>query len=182
MVSPPKVEPISLKMAKDWTKFESDRDDELFNLIITAARQRLESWLGLSFITQAIRVVFFNYESEIELPYGPIQSITSVKRKYKEEIETLTENDDYHVVGSCPGLFRSIHPVRRWNTEVGRVPYEYIVTYTTGYGDEPEDVPAGIRAAMLDLVANAHENRNSTEIYLSRRIKEKVREYKQFFA
>lgn len=74
------TEPVTLAEAKQWCKIELDITEEntLLTQLITAARKQLEGYLCISLVDKTVTAVFRNELGNIELPYGPVKSITSV--------------------------------------------------------------------------------------------------------
>ena len=102
LVTGPTTEPITEEEAKSWAKIDTDDDDALVSALIAAVRSSAEQYLRRSLITQTwmltldlqqsmmndtlpegswnlpISVLYGGLTREIELPKGPVQSITSV--------------------------------------------------------------------------------------------------------
>lgn len=68
-------EPLTLEAAKAYMKIDYDTDDELISTMITAAREQLEKFTGLSFIPKFLTVQLRNECGGIEIPYGPVYDI-----------------------------------------------------------------------------------------------------------
>lgn len=65
-------EPVTVELAKSWGKIEQDEDDELIEELITAAREVLEGFTGIGFITRTITATINNANGGFQLPYGPV--------------------------------------------------------------------------------------------------------------
>src|SRR4051812_47778980 len=81
-------EPVSLQVMKDYLRLEGfmgeessasefDFDDNLILEMLVAARQKAEKFCGVSIVFHSWKVLMTNCAGDSELPYGPIQSITS---------------------------------------------------------------------------------------------------------
>ena len=71
----PVDEPVTLAECKQYMKIDYDEDDELITEMITAAREELEKFTGLSFIPKLLTVQLRNECGGIEVPYGPVYDI-----------------------------------------------------------------------------------------------------------
>lgn len=156
----PDVEPIDISTAMSDLKLDADNTESNLLLIwIQAARELVETRTGRSLITQT-RVIKFDtfpcYDS-IYLTHGPVQSVTSVK--YIDEAgneQTLNASSYWLDLDSdVPRIVvKESWPQIRLNQ-----PNAVIITYVCGYGDEPDNVPAALRSAILLYLAHLYKNR-----------------------
>lgn len=142
------AEPITLAQAKLHMRIDPDdtSQDSLIDTYITANRQYLEKYLNLSLIPK--EGLTYNFKRGCTcttkycyIPYGPVTSF-EVKDKSGE---TLT----YENLGSeeFPKLC---------------VYKDAYITYNAGYADG--EVPEQIQLALLMMVADSYENRESTVV------------------
>lgn len=134
------TEPVSLADAKLWMRIvDYTSDDALITSVIKSSRILLEQYTGLSFGTKTIETTF-DITKESELPYGPVQSVTSVYRRDDESWTLMTANSDYWLINDTlkvayPGLYK--------------------VTYQAGYTTLPE----GLKTDIKVITAWQYENR-----------------------
>jgi uncharacterized phiE125 gp8 family phage protein len=170
------VEPISVSDVNGWLALNTNPIRT--SMLIKTARDRAERYMHRAMNTQswrmsrdlwpggsvdwwdawhAIRTEAGHYY--IELPYAPLQSVTSVKTYDIDDTATTITVDDVFIVDTDaqPGrlILRTGQP---WPVDTRRGVRVEIV-YVAGYGDDPEDVPAEFRQGMLQHVAWMHENR-----------------------
>lgn len=79
----PFEEPVTLAEVKDWLTIDQDYtgDDELLNELITSNRERMEKYLNISLVDRNGLIYSKDFDvckSRLELPYGPVDSVTSV--------------------------------------------------------------------------------------------------------
>lgn len=96
------TEPVSSAEAKLFCKVTGTGDDTLFTMLIKQARETLEQKCNISLGEKTYTAEWDKVPKTgiIELPYGPVKSITSVTLKYEDSTEadeTLDLNDDYFV-------------------------------------------------------------------------------------
>ena len=89
VITAPTVEPISLAEAKRQCVVEHDLDDALLTLLVSVAREHGESLTRRSWAPQTLELTLTGFPSSasyIELPYGPVSGLLSIKY--------LVANDD----------------------------------------------------------------------------------------
>jgi uncharacterized phiE125 gp8 family phage protein len=126
------AEPVTVQEAKLFCKVTGTGDDALFSMFIRQARENLEQDCGVSIAEKTLISEWDKIPSNgiIQLPYGPVKSITAVTIKYEDSTdadETLDLNDDYFVTKTPWSELRvgylSVYSRARLRVE-----------YITGYG------------------------------------------------
>lgn len=137
------TEPVTLQEAKDWCKIEVSDDDTLIEELIVSARKQCEGFLCISLVDKTVSAVLNNSLGNIELPYGPIKTITSIT---DSEGTVLVANDTYKLRGF---EFKKLESPCN----------EYLeAVYTTGY----TTIPDNFKTAVLQQIAFLYENRGDT--------------------
>jgi len=157
---------ISIQQLKDWGKIPSGAEDHLIDQIIKSVRQLQEEWTGRSFILKTLTV---NWEKadfrEIELPFGPIRTITSIKRVYEDGTlsSALTEGTDFYLSGMD---FQTVHLYTRWQS-AGKIITGLRATYTCGHGTGTGllPLPEPIIGTMWRHVTTDILQRDDLEVY-----------------
>lgn len=169
----PAIEPITLAQAKVQCRIDDDitSEDDLITDMIVAARRHCEKYSKRAFITQTIQhnldaFPFWRNWSLIGPPIQmlkpPVQSVVSLQ--YYDESGTLQTFDPtlYTFDGfSQPGRIVR-NEIQPWPI-VAFVPNAVQITAIHGYGDDPTDVPATIRKAILLHLAWQYRNRGDQE-------------------
>lgn len=151
------TEPVTVQEAKDWMKVDLTDDDTLITELITVARKQVEGYLCISLVPKNITAILNNSQGGIELPYGPVASITSVK---DEDDVTLTETDDYVLQGED---YKTI-----------KTPYDYLkVVYVTAANIEH-------KTGVLQQILYLYENRGDVNAgQLSPMVKMTLKPYRR---
>lgn len=175
----PQAEPVTLDEAKTHLRVTDSNDDAYITTLIKVARRMCERYAGVSFITQT-RVVKLDHfptclTSEIELPYGPVISISgsdtagtpnALGISYVDEdgaTQTLALNTDYYL-DSHSDIPR-VKPVDSWPSDVDDERINAVsITYTAGYGAAAADVPPEVKQAMLLQIGSMYENRQDESV------------------
>jgi uncharacterized phiE125 gp8 family phage protein len=138
-------------------------EDSVLADFITAARIKCEEHQGRAYITQTWDLYLddFPEADEIELPRGPLQSITSVKYYGTDGTEYTMSASDYIVdIASDPGRI-VLGYGKTWPTTVLRPANGVIIRFVCGYGAAAAAVPALIRLAIKMLVGHYYANREA---------------------
>lgn len=133
---------------KDAMRITFTDDDTLLGDLIKAARQAIEKHCSISIGTQTITSTLdLNGWEEIELPFGPVQSITTVT--YKSDFATYSAaiaSEDYDTDGVDYLTFTPFTS-GRWK-----------IVYQTGYSTLPDD----LKSFWIRLVTFYYENRGDS--------------------
>jgi hypothetical protein len=137
-------EPVTLEEVKDFLRLEGfvdsdestteelsnfDFDDDLLTQMITAARKKLEKWLGVSIVFHTWQVQLTNCAGDIEIPYGPIQEITEVTYSNEVTAEYTTKGFDFKLL---------VTPKNE----------DLIIEYEAGYEECPEEISLAIKQCV----------------------------------
>ncbi len=143
----PVVEPITLAEAKAFMRIDPDYDfdDTVINTLISANREWLEGELGLSLIPRSGLKYKFTKPCcgqcvNTYIPYGPVNEISATY---------ITDNQPYTLTNAGADDY---YPYYKLNNSVN-------ITYSAG--DWQGNFPAGLKLALLMLVATNYENREN---------------------
>jgi uncharacterized phiE125 gp8 family phage protein len=158
-------EPVSLEQAKNHlgVALEFSDDDNLINILISAARERAELYCNRSFQQKTIDLFLdhwpgaYNYYSGVhgfvKLPRGPVKQINSIEYladgTYQEFEGSYTLND-----AMVPPKLFFTSPL----PAIIAAPMCVKITYTTGY-DETNPVPDPVRAAIFMMIRTMYDHR-----------------------
>jgi len=160
--------PISLDVAKDHLRVDSDftDDDTYIHSLISSATQKAEQFLHRRLITQTWYYYLAEWprSSNIVLPFGKLQSVTSVKYKDYNGDETTWDTGEYIVdTGSDPGEivldYGKVYP-----TDTLYPSNPITIEFVCGYGDNESTVEAAIKHAIKLGVSDLYENRETQVI------------------
>lgn len=135
------TEPVTLTEAKNFCKIDISTDDDLINLLITAARQMCEAYTGVGFVEHDVVAVLNNMNGDIYIPYGPMIAINSVEN---EQGTVLILDTNYTIGGN---------EFKRLKTPLQN---NITIDYTTGY----TSLPDALKTALLNQVYYLYDNRS----------------------
>jgi len=185
IVTPPAQAIVSLADMKSYLRVDTTHDDTLINGFIASATQNIREYLRRSLITETLelscdgftegdgdyrmlslgagthtgaRAHFSGSPNRIDLPYPPVQSITSVKSFDRANIESTFSDANYQVDERGGRLYLNqgvTWPQNLRSTEAVKI------TYVTGYGSSSADIPATIIQAVQMNVAQMYDCREA---------------------
>lgn len=163
VTSDPDAEPVLLAEAKLNLRVDNDEENALITILAQAAREMVEQRIGRSLITQTrtIKMDHFPLSSDtILLPYGPVQSVTSIKY-YVDEVEQ-TLSSSLYTVDTNSDIARIVID-DSWPSTDDDINVVTIV-YVCGYGASSTNVPKPIKQAIYMLIAHLYENRQAVVV------------------
>jgi uncharacterized phiE125 gp8 family phage protein len=177
----PAIEPVSLADVYLQAEIIDNAHDSMLLMLISAARQYVESYTGRSLITQKWRLILDSFPglqsggyveygqaysmpaNAILLERGNVQSVDSITYVAMDGTTQTAPSSGYvSDLSGCPARvapkFGQIWPIPI--PQIGAV----TVDYTAGYGPAATDVPEGIRNWILMRVATLFANRETVAI------------------
>jgi uncharacterized phiE125 gp8 family phage protein len=160
----PFTEVVTVSELKTHCRIDVSDEDTYLEAIILAARQYAENYTWRAFMTQTWRATYDCFPCVIEVPRPPLQSVTSIT--YVDDAgDTQTLSASLYQVDtkSQPGRIIPAYG-ESWPTIRSDTLNAVTVNFVAGYGDDPEDVPAGLRHAVKFLAGHFYENRENVLI------------------
>ncbi len=159
---------LSLAEAKTHLNITFATDDTLITAYIGAATQYCEQYCVRKLINQTWYLYLDEWPvgSFLEMPFGTLQSITSIKYYDVDDTEYTFSSGDYTVdTASVPGRV-VLKYNETWPTESLRPDNPILIEYVTGYGAAQANIPdENIIHALKMMVAHFYENREP--LYIS---------------
>lgn len=167
---------FTLGKAKEYLRVDSDDENSLIRSLIKAATDAAEKYCIRSFLSQKFRVVLDNspdidnrhadtvvslvsgFASSVDLPNGNVISIDAINSYSRDNSKTLFPSSNYFLDDS--GLYPRVilNDGAVWPTNL-RALASMEFDYTSGYGEDAEDVPESITSAIKIILAHFYEKR-----------------------
>lgn len=152
LVAAPAVEPLSLVEAKAWARIDSTSFDPTLPMMIATAREIAEHEVGSKLITQTWRWSLTDWPDALELvKLHPVQDVAL--SYWDGSAWTVLDPVNATVVISDAGVSVQRTIGGAWGSLVETVGPRVRVDFNVGFGDDPTDVPAGIRQFIAAHVA-----------------------------
>ena len=164
----PAAEPVTVAQAKAHIRVTSAVDDAYITTLVSVARQRAETFLRRSIVTQTLELRMDSFPYEIDLLRPPVAAVTSIYYLDSDGISTLLDSAEYQtsLAGRSTAVVKPAVNSAWPTTQAGA--YDAVtVEYVAGYGlpdDNPVLIPLPMQQAILLMVGDMYENRETIVI------------------
>jgi len=151
---------VSLSEAKAHLRVSYSDEDTMITRMIKTAREWVEQYTQQILIDKTLTVQFYDLAGELrfELPFGPVDSITSVKRILADGTEqTLVEGTNYR----AQGLSRKVLKFNQFYSS-GALGGDYQLKVVYDVITQTKDQTV-YQDAILKLVEDMYRNRGNSE-------------------
>lgn len=156
------IEPVSLTEAKAHLRITDSNSDTLITSLIAAARQHCEAITNRALASVTYELIMDSFPEKIVLPMSPVESVTSIKYKDSDGIETTLASTEYILYNSEPAVvipdygisFPSFTPY-----PTGAIKIRFVAGYKTTSTDASLLIPEAIKQAILLIIGHFYENR-----------------------
>lgn len=187
------LEPLTLAAAKSHLRVDFADDDPLIAGLITSARRLCETYLSQALITQTFRLYLDQfpwgggYWNRVIRQMGPmpywLPSNTGILHLFRPPLQSVQSIQYVDTSGVLQTIDPSMYTVSGEPTPAGELATEcrlqpvygrvwpvarpqidgVVISYTSGYGDTPDDVPANVTQAMKLLVGHLYYHRGDDD-------------------
>lgn len=135
---------VSVDEAKSWARIDEDFDDSIVEMLTDGADKAFESFTGKLLFVGTVIAEYDpkEFESILQLPWLPVDSITSVKDEDDEDVDYELKGDHLEV-----DVFE-----------------ELTVTYEAGLYSTASEVDAQLKLGLLKWIATNYDDREDTVI------------------
>lgn len=175
LISGPTVEPLTLAEAKEHLKIDHADEDNYITSLISASRKFAEDYTRLRLIEQTLMwtldrwpgyggsigeshplVVGYQKNRFIEVPRGPLISVTSITTYDDADVGTEWDAENYYVSSPQNRIYRRTGVA--WPS-AGRTGGGIEILYKAGFGTLANDIPKSLRQALLQMVSHLYIHR-----------------------
>lgn len=160
----PTTEPVTLAEAQLHLRLDtvgsppSHPDDTLVNMMISASRENAEQYTGVTITSATYEMVAPVNKDNISLQTFPVNSIASVTYVDGDGVTQTVDPSAYE-------LNNYYRPARLYFKGSASPAFDVKVVFTAGYTDgqspNPFPTPAGVKSAILLMLGNLYENRET---------------------
>lgn len=165
----PLTEPITLTEAQLHLRLDTDSsnashpDNTLVDMMITTAREMVEKDTGLTLPASQFQCKSKAVNNLVSLQTYPVTSIEEVTYEDDDEVIQTVSSTDYYV----DNFKRPSVLVFRRNVPTKDVTISFTAGYTDNDSPNPFPMPKMLKNAMLLMIGNLYENRQSVGDYES---------------
>lgn len=162
-LAPPSVEPVDLAYAKQFLRVDGHDEDTLIANLISTTRHQIENMISRTLLMRS-----FRYRGTVpnayclSLPRPPLLVVTSVILYDGNGQSVIVPATDYVVNARRDPGELSLKQGNSWADYID-IPSEIEIEFSAGYGASADDVPLPLKQALLLLLAQHYEYRDSTE-------------------
>jgi uncharacterized phiE125 gp8 family phage protein len=165
LVTAPAAEPISATEAKAHCRVDHSLDDTLIGTLITAARQRIETWQRRQLVTATWDWKLDDFPRDGDrtfyVPLPPLQSITSITY-VDADGNSQTLSSSVYTVDAVSEPGRIVEAYGQSWPATRKQPNAVTVRFVAGYGLAAA-VPEATKAALKLLVGHWFANREAVQ-------------------
>lgn len=187
IITPPENSIVSLSDMKEYLRVDNTADDNLIQDFIDAVSQSVRQYLKRSLITETLELTMDGFgqlsddnlvrlgsgvhvgsyshilgrPNEVDLPFLPIQSITSIKTFNRANQESTFDSANYELDETGGRIY--LDEGVTWPDNL-RAREAVKITYVSGYGDNASDIPAPIVQAVKGYVGKMYDCREMCEM------------------
>lgn len=176
---------VSLADTKAYLKAIGNGEDATIQMMLDAAQSKVEKATDRLLITRACRFTADCFGRAVLLPVRPVVDVTSVQY-YDTAGDLQTLASDQWILADRLERPRVVPAVGASFPSTWELPGAVIVEFNAGYGDEPADVPADLRIAVLKTVRDMWSFRGdmatATVIALPEGVQSIVDDYRRWVA
>lgn len=163
LITAPSAEPVLLADAKLHLRIETayTADDTYITALLTAAREYVEAITNRKLITQTWKAYLADWPDgdAIQLPFGKLQSVTSVVYIDSDGTSNTFSTDDYTVESDTEPGRVVLNYMESWPSATLRPSNPIQIQYICGYGLSGSTVPAPILQAIKLMISDMYEQR-----------------------
>ena len=156
---------VTVAEAKLHCRVDHTTEDAVFTRLLGVARRQCEMISGYAYTTRTLvsKLDYWPRSGCIELPYPPLQSVTSIAYLDEAGGSNTFASSNYVVdTHSIPGRIL-LKSSADWPNATLQVGGAITITYVAGFGTA-NDVPDHYKQAMLLTVGHLFENRESVVV------------------
>lgn len=166
LVSDTGNEPITLQLAQDQLRVNSDDDQELIDHYISSARTMFETDTDYVLTNQQYTLHLSEWTDEIVLEKYPISSVDSIKYYDEAGVQQTLSTTYYNVGNDARRTVIGLNDGFDFPDLQAGKQDAIQVTFTAGYADETT-VPKDIKQALLLMITHFYDNRNAVTVGMS---------------
>lgn len=161
LITPPSSEPVTLSDAKTWLRVSHSEHDGLITELLTGARETVEHQTGLALIRQSWTETLDHWPQArlsgcgqaFRLARGPLIAVDAVHVRDRSGQLQLWDPAEYRVETGEAARLIALLP---FSLPISDRPGGIEITFTAGFGDAADSVPAPLVEAVLRALSQSY--------------------------
>lgn len=145
---------VTLAEAKSFLRVTFTEEDTLISSLIVSSTIQAEQYMRRNLLTTTWTNYRSSFHEDLTLRRGGFQSVESIEYLLDGTYQTLATTEYEATIGGSYGVICRVDPVGH-DEACNAVK----ITFKTGFGDDPIDVPENIKIAIRFNVASLYVNR-----------------------
>lgn len=161
-------EPLTVEEVRLHCRIDHSDDDPLLTTYISAVREHVEEVTGRALTEKLVQCRFDSFADVLgyELRPLPFRALSSFTYLDVDEVEQVVSTAIYRVITADRRAYITLRSNQVWPAYVSDEDYPVQVTFVaapTASAGSPTTmvIPSGVRAAMLLMIGDLYENRES---------------------
>lgn len=163
LLTAPVSDPVSVEEVKLHGRIETDEEDGLIKTYIKAATELAENYMGRAIMQQtwinSLNTWPSEYCDSAELIRPPTSSIEEIRLYDDAGDDTTVNSDNYWLQNKREPALVVLRDNGISNVVPTRAQGGIEIQFITGYGTSKDDVPGGIRTAVMQATVDIYETR-----------------------
>jgi len=160
------VEPLTATEVKAWGRIDGTAEDDVLNALIKAARKRVEADTSRALVNQTFTLTLDRVPASqvLNLPVGPVSSVTSIKSFGTDDTESTVSASVYRIDTSSVPARVVLKDGQTWPSSL-RKQNALQVVFVAGYGAAAVNITdTPLLMAMRLLIEHWYANRGAVVI------------------
>ncbi len=162
LVTAPTADPVTIEEAKAQCRVLHPDEDMLLAGLIAAATRHVEKVLDLSLMARTWRLTLDAFSPTIELPRGPVTSVTAVNYVDRGGLTQQVPTEKYTTDLASPAQWIVLNSGGEWPATIGGV-NAVSIDYVAGFTSLPSTYD-DLKHAILLLIGHWYANREAVNV------------------
>ena len=154
------TEPVTQSEASLFMRYTGTLQNDVIDSLIISATRYVQNWCSTQLVNATFDYYADSFCDEIDLPIGPISSITSVKYQDSDDVEQTLATTVYgsDLISPVNKIFLKAN--QSWPTTLEE-PNAVVIRLVSGYGSTATSVPDHYKTVIKMVVSDMFEHREA---------------------
>ncbi len=154
------TEPVTRAEAALFMRYTGSLQNDVIDSLIVASTRYVQNWCSTQFVNATFDYYADSFCNPIDLPVGPVNSITSIKYQDASDVEQTLATTVYGSDLISPINKIYLKANQSWPTTL-QEPNAVVIRLVAGYGATATSVPEHAKTVIKMVVADMFEHREA---------------------